>query len=107
LKDKSFNRVLRLEAQFRIAEKGMVIIMETAKLFMNGGSQAVRLPKNFRFEGDEVNIKNTKDGVLLFPKRDADDAWERFLNSPSISEDMVEAILEDRKTHFYPERETL
>ena len=31
--------------------------METAKLFMNGRSQAVRLPKEFRFDGDEVYIK--------------------------------------------------
>jgi len=31
--------------------------MQTAKLFQNGKSQAVRLPKEFRFEGDEVGVK--------------------------------------------------
>ena len=43
--------------------------MQTAKLFMNGKSQAVRLPKEFRFEGAEVVIKRVGDAVMLFPKR--------------------------------------
>lgn len=43
--------------------------METAKLFMNGRSQAVRLPKEFRFEGDEVVIKRVGDAVVLLPRR--------------------------------------
>jgi antitoxin VapB len=38
-----------------------------AKLFRNGASQAVRLPKEFRFEGTEVRIRRVKDGVLLEP----------------------------------------
>ena len=43
----------------------------TAKLFKNGQSQAVRLPKEFRFENqDEVFIKKIDDGVLLIPKND-------------------------------------
>ena len=41
--------------------------MDTAKLFQNGRSQAVRLPKSFRFEGDEVYIKRVGNGVLLIP----------------------------------------
>lgn len=41
--------------------------METAKLFRNGRSQAVRLPKAFRFEGDEVYIKKVGDIVMLIP----------------------------------------
>ena len=41
----------------------------TAKLFMHGRSQAVRLPKEFRFEGTEVHIKRTPSGVLLIPKK--------------------------------------
>jgi antitoxin VapB len=36
-----------------------------AKLFRNGRSQAVRLPKEFRFEGTEVRIRNVPGGVLL------------------------------------------
>lgn len=45
----------------------------TAKLFQNGASQAVRLPKEFRFVGDEVGIKQVGSAVLLFPK---DAAWD-------------------------------
>lgn len=39
----------------------------TAKLFRNGRSQAVRLPREFRFEGDEVRIRKVAQGVLLEP----------------------------------------
>jgi antitoxin VapB len=38
-----------------------------AKLFRNGRSQAVRLPREFRFEGDRVRISRTEQGVLLEP----------------------------------------
>jgi len=52
--------------------------MESAKLFRNGKSQAVRLPKEFRFEGDEVYIKKIGNTVLLIPK---DNPWGSFLKS--------------------------
>lgn len=42
--------------------------METAKIFSSGRSQAVRLPKAFRFEGHEVIVKHFGNGVLLLPK---------------------------------------
>ncbi len=42
--------------------------MATAKLFQHGGSQAVRLPKEFRFEGTEVEIVRRDDEVVLRPK---------------------------------------
>lgn len=38
-----------------------------AKLFRNGRSQAVRLPQEFRFEGNEVRVRKTPEGVLLEP----------------------------------------
>jgi antitoxin VapB len=41
--------------------------METAKLFWTGRSQAVRLPKAFRFEGEEVRIRREGDAVILEP----------------------------------------
>lgn len=41
--------------------------MQTAKLFQNGQSQAVRLPKSFRFEGTEVTVKRVGEGILLLP----------------------------------------
>ncbi len=54
--------------------------METAKLFINGRSQAVRLPKAFRFEGNEVYIKKTSGGVLLIPQDTTLwDIWEQNL----------------------------
>lgn len=47
--------------------------METAKLFTTGRSQAVRLPKAFRFEGNEVQVKHFGGGVLLLP---VDQPWQ-------------------------------
>lgn len=41
--------------------------MKTAKIFKHGNSQAVRLPKEFRFAGNEVQIKRVGAGVLLLP----------------------------------------
>ncbi len=64
--------------------------MDTAKIFISGNSQAVRLPKRYRFEGNEVYVKKVPDGVLLLPK-DATvwDVWEKNLskyNTPFMSE---------------------
>jgi antitoxin VapB len=42
--------------------------MATAKIFRNGRSQAVRLPKEFRFEGEEVNIRRSGKRVILEPR---------------------------------------
>ena len=42
-----------------------------AKLFKHGGSQAVRLPKAFRFEGSEVNIRRSGEAVILEPTKTA------------------------------------
>ena len=47
--------------------------MDTAKLFMNGSSQAVRLPRKYRFDGDEVVVKQFGNAVVLLPK---DDPWQ-------------------------------
>src|SRR5580700_1688130 len=53
--------------------------MPKAKLFPNGGSQAVRLPKEFRFEGTEVDVVREGDTVILRPaRRDRSDLWERI-----------------------------
>ncbi len=52
--------------------------MKTAKLFKNGESQAVRLPKEFRFEGTEVLIKRVGDAVVLLP---AAKSWDSLLGS--------------------------
>jgi len=43
--------------------------MQTARIFNNGNSQAVRLPKEFRFDEDEVIIKKIGDMVILLPTK--------------------------------------
>ncbi len=52
--------------------------MQTAKIFVNGRSQAVRLPKEFRFSENDVFIKKIGKIVILIPK---DDPWASFANS--------------------------
>ncbi len=52
--------------------------MKTARVFKNGQSQAVRLPKEFRFQEDEVYIKKVGNVVVLLPKRDS---WDALVNS--------------------------
>ena len=47
--------------------------MDTARLFQSGRSQAVRLPKEYRFSGSEVVVKHFGNGVLLLP---IDDPWQ-------------------------------
>ena len=49
--------------------------MARAKLFRNGRSQAVRLPKEFRFPGDEVTLRRKGDAVIMEPVRKR--AWPR------------------------------
>ena len=52
--------------------------MKTAKLFRNGKSQAVRLPKEFAFHGSEVYVKRVGPDLILIPK---DDPWESLTSS--------------------------
>ncbi len=65
--------------------------MDTAKLFQSGRSQAVRLPKEYRFRGNEVVVKHFGNGVLLLP---IDDPWQ-----------MLEAGLEAFEPGFLLSRE--
>lgn len=62
--------------------------METAKLFTNGGSQAVRLPKSCRFDDDEVYVNRVGKAVILLPKNDP---WSSALMGLSMfSDDFME-----------------
>ncbi|WP_273847304.1 type II toxin-antitoxin system antitoxin VapB [Rubrobacter calidifluminis] len=62
--------------------------MEKAKLFKSGRSQAVRLPKEFRFEGKEVYIKKVGEAVVLLPR---EDSWRTLYESLGLfSEDFME-----------------
>ena len=58
--------------------------MDTAKIFSNGGSQAVRLPKTCRFSTDEVFINHIGNVVILFPK---EDRWQSLLSSLDLFTD--------------------
>lgn len=64
----------------------------TAALFMNGGSQAVRLPREFRFKGDAVRIWKQGNRVLLEPIEKAAwpaSYWERLANLPELPDDFA------------------
>jgi len=61
--------------------------MNTAKIFQYGRSQAVRLPKEYQFKGEEVFIQKLGDAVLLIPH---EKAWEVFMEGLSgFSEDFM------------------
>lgn len=61
--------------------------MDTAKLFKSGRSQAVRLPKKYRFDGEEVYVKKVGEAVVLLPR---EDSWRTLYESlGSFSEDFM------------------
>ena len=74
----------------------------TAKIFENGRSQAVRLPKEYRFNDEEVAINKIGDIVLLMPK---ENKWAGFLSSLNLfSEDFMN---DGREKSGEQEREAL
>ena len=58
--------------------------METAKLFQNGKSQAVRLPKKFRLNGERVYVKRVGNAVVLLPYNTP---WQSLVDSLSLFSD--------------------
>ena len=74
--------------------------MQTAKVFKNGRSQAIRLPKEFRVEADEVYLKKTPEGFLVMTR----DPWEIFFEGVrELSDDFLaggraQPSLEKRKS---------
>jgi len=92
--------------------------MDTAKIFTNGKSQAVSLPKAYRFEGEEVYIKKAFGGILLLPKDNSVwDVWEENLkkyNAPFMKERNQPKFHQERNgldeifdIHLHYEKETL
>ena len=76
--------------------------METAKLFQNGKSQAVRLPKEFRFKSDRVYLKRMGNAVILLP---FSAPWQSLVDSlPLFSSDFMQERTQpptsDRETVF-------
>lgn len=76
--------------------------MMTAKLFENGRSQAVRLPKECRFNADEVAINKVGDIVILMPK---ENKWSGFLKSLELFSD--DFMVDGREQPPVQEREAL
>lgn len=72
--------------------------MTRAKLFRNGQSQAVRLPKEFAFPGREVFVQRVGDAVLLLPTADPWSGFEAALGqfTDDYLEDRVQPALEER-----------
>jgi antitoxin VapB len=65
--------------------------VEKTTLFMNGGSQAVRIPKDFRLEGTEVFIKKVPEGVLLIPKEEYVAAiWQEWIENLAAFDEPLE-----------------
>jgi antitoxin VapB len=75
--------------------------MKTAKLFKNGQSQAVRLPKEFRFSGKAVNIHRLGNCVVLLPE---DDPWKSMFEA---SRHFTDDFMSVRDQGIIPERESL
>ena len=73
--------------------------MKTAKLFQNGQSQAVRLPKEFRFDDDHVFVKKSGNAVVLLP---AKNSWDTLVHS---LDKFTDDFMTDRKQPKAQKRE--
>lgn len=70
--------------------------MKTAKIFKNGRSQAVRLPKEYQFKGKDVYITRFDNIVMLFP---TNDPWAPLINSlDNFSEDFMDTRNQPKRT---------
>ena len=70
--------------------------MDIAKIFWSGRSQAVRLPKEFRFKGAEVTIRRQGNSVILeLPESKPNDDWAWLDNLTPFDEDFIAAVNED------------
>lgn len=83
--------------------------MPKAKLFSNGGSQAVRLPAEFRFEGDDVDVRRdpvSGDVILSKPRASWDDyfAWVATLDLPKDFMADREQPIDDLRDPFASKR---
>ncbi|MBO5599217.1 MAG: AbrB/MazE/SpoVT family DNA-binding domain-containing protein [Oribacterium sp.] len=76
--------------------------MMTAKVFENGRSQAIRLPKECRFSSDEVMVNKIGDIVLLLPKQNK---WESFMRAIDMFSD--DFMADGRAKDIVQEREAL
>lgn len=75
--------------------------MDTAKLFQTGRSQAVRLPKAFRFDGRQVFVKRVGNAVVLMPETNS---WDLLFEA---SEEFSQDFMTDRNQPEIQNRPTL
>ena len=75
--------------------------MQSGKLFINGSSQAVRLPKDCRFSGSEVYVKKFENIVILIPK---DNPWGSLVSS---LENFTNDFMEERNQPKDQKRESI
>jgi len=75
--------------------------MDSAKLFKNGRSQAIRLPKEYRFPGKQVYLKRVGKGVLVLPQ---DESWDSFFAALDM---FTDDFMEDRNQPPMQTREGL
>lgn len=69
--------------------------METARVFTNGRSQAVRIPKEYRFDTDKVFINKIGDVVILTPVKSLADAFEKgaaLLTDDFLADGVLESV---------------
>ncbi len=83
--------------------------MQTAKLFKNGRSQAVRLPAEFRFEGDEVLIRRdpVTGNIILSPRNKKFEDWVKLRDRllPRIPQEDLDVLDDLRDTGPHAERD--
>lgn len=79
-----------------------VINMMTAKVFENGRSQAIRLPKECRFTSDEVLVNKIGDIVIVLPKQNK---WDSFMRAVDMFSD--DFMADGRAIDISQEREAL
>ena len=85
-----------------ITRERKVIDMMTAKVFKNGRSQAIRLPKECRFSSDEVVVNKIGDIVILLPKQNK---WDSFMKAIDMFSD--DFMADGRTTDTVQERDEL
>ncbi len=77
--------------------------MRTARLFMNGASQAVRLPADFRFEGEQVFVtRDERTGDVVLSTRPGSRSWDAFFELMSTI-DIPQDFMADRPLNTLPE----
>ncbi|MDO8672643.1 MAG: type II toxin-antitoxin system VapB family antitoxin [Dehalococcoidia bacterium] len=75
--------------------------MDSAKIFQNGKSQAIRLPKEYRFRGSKVFLKRTGNTVVLIPEQDS---WQTLVDSLAL---FSEDFMAERRQPITQQREEL